>query len=134
MKKIKLGTQILIGIALGLLIGFISPKAASVISPLGDIFLNLLKMLIVPLVFFSITNGVIMMQDAKQLRSVGGRIILFYVVSSLVAAVFGTVARPHLTRLDACYRLRQHPHRGSRQGGRIQLHQECGLLVPHQYC
>lgn len=92
MKKIKLGTQILIGIALGLLIGFISPKAASVISPLGDIFLNLLKMLIVPLVFFSITNGVIMMQDAKQLRSVGGRIILFYVVSSLVAAVFGTVA------------------------------------------
>ena len=92
MKKIKLGTQILIGIALGLLIGFISPKAASVISPLGDIFLNLLKMLIVPLVFFSITNGVIMMQDARQLRSVGGRIILFYVVSSLVAAVFGTVA------------------------------------------
>ena len=92
MKKIKLGTQILIGIALGLLIGFISPKAASVISPLGDIFLNLLKMLIVPLVFFAITNGVIMMQDARQLRSVGGRIILFYVVSSLVAAVFGTVA------------------------------------------
>ncbi len=92
MKKIKLGTQILIGIALGLLIGFISPKAASFISPLGDIFLNLLKMLIVPLVFFSITNGVIMMQDAKQLRSVGGRIILFYVISSLVAAVFGTTA------------------------------------------
>ena len=92
MKKIKLGTQILIAIVLGLAIGFISPKAASFISPLGDIFLNLLKMLIVPLVFFSITNGVVSMRDAKQLRSVGGRIILFYVVSSLVAAVFGTVA------------------------------------------
>ena len=92
MKKIKLGTQILIAIVLGLAIGFISPAAANFISPLGDIFLNLLKMLIVPLVFFSITNGVVAMKDAKQLRSVGGRIILFYVVSSLVAAVFGTVA------------------------------------------
>lgn len=92
MKKVKLGTQILIGIVLGLAIGFISPKAAGIIAPLGDIFLNLLKMLIVPLVFFSITNGVVMMQDVKQLRSVGGRIILFYVLSSAVAAVFGTVA------------------------------------------
>ena len=92
MKKIKLGTQILIGIVLGIAIGFISPKAAQIISPLGDIFLNLLKMLIVPLVFFSITNGVVMMQDARQLRSVGGRIVVFYVISSLVAAVFGTVA------------------------------------------
>ena len=89
--KIPLGAQILAGIVLGLMIGFISPAAAGFLSPLGDIFLNLLKMLIVPLVFFSITNGICKMQDGKQLRSVGGRIVLYYLVSSAAAAAFGVV-------------------------------------------
>ena len=64
--KTPLGAQILAGIVLGLIIGFVSPAAAEFLSPLGDIFLNLLKMLIVPLVFFSITNGICKMQDGKQ--------------------------------------------------------------------
>ncbi len=90
-SKIPLGVQILAGIVLGLIIGFISPTAADFLSPLGDIFLNLLKMLIVPLVFFSITNGICKMQDGKQLRSVGGRIVLYYLVSSAAAAIFGVI-------------------------------------------
>lgn len=83
--------QIIIGLLLGILIGVVSPAAAEFISPLGDIFLNLLKMLIVPLVFFSITNGVCQMQDAKQLRSVGGRIVIYYTLSSLAAAIAGVI-------------------------------------------
>jgi len=89
--KISLGVQILAGIVLGLVIGFASPALADALSPLGDIFLNLLKMLIVPLVFFSITNGICKMQDGKQLRSVGGRIVLYYLVSSAAAAAFGVI-------------------------------------------
>ena len=57
-KKVALWKKILIGVVIGLIIGLVSPKAAEVISPLGDIFLRMLKMLIVPLVFFSITSGV----------------------------------------------------------------------------
>lgn len=53
-KKVALWKKILIGVVIGLIIGLVSPKAAEVISPLGDIFLRMLKMLIVPLVFFSI--------------------------------------------------------------------------------
>lgn len=86
-----LWAQILTGIILGLIIGFASPEAAELISPLGDIFLNLLKMLIVPLVFFSITNGICKMSDGKQLRSVGGRIVLYYLLSSAAAAAFGVI-------------------------------------------
>lgn len=78
-------------IVIGVLIGVVSPEAAEVLSPLGDIFLNLLKMLIVPLVFFSITNGICKMQNGKQLRSVGGRIVLYYVASSAAASVFGVI-------------------------------------------
>ena len=68
-----------------------SPKAADFISPLGDIFLNLLKMLIVPLVLFSITNGICSMKDAKQLRSVGGRIVIYYTLSTVAASIFGVI-------------------------------------------
>lgn len=59
--KAPLGAQIIAGIVLGILLGMVSPAAAEALSPLGTIFLNLLKMLIVPLVFFSITNGVCQM-------------------------------------------------------------------------
>ncbi len=89
--KAPLWAQILAAIVIGVLIGAVSPEAAEVLSPLGDIFLNLLKMLIVPLVFFSITNGICKMQNGKQLRSVGGRIVLYYVASSAAASVFGVV-------------------------------------------
>lgn len=89
--KTPLWAQILAAIVIGVLIGVVSPEAAEALSPLGDIFLNLLKMLIVPLVFFSITNGICAMQNGKQLRSVGGRIVLYYVASSAAASVFGVV-------------------------------------------
>lgn len=94
MKKIlktPLWAQILVGIIIGIIIGVVSPKAAEFISPLGDIFLNLLKMLIVPLVLFSITNGICSMKDAKQLRSVGGRIVLYYTLSTVAASIFGVI-------------------------------------------
>ncbi len=91
-KKLSLGKQILIGIVVGLAIGFISPKAAEVISPLGDVFLRLLKMLIVPLVFFSITSGVCKMGDVKQLRTVGLRFVLYIVITSGIAAAIGILA------------------------------------------
>ena len=65
---------------------------AKFISPLGDIFLRMLKMLIVPLVFFSITSGICKMGDVKQLRNVGLRYVLWIVISAVFAATVGMVA------------------------------------------
>jgi Na+/H+-dicarboxylate symporter len=90
-KKIALWKKILIGVVIGLIVGFVSPEAADFISPLGDIFMRMLKMLIVPLVFFSITSGVCKMGDVKQLRTVGMRYMLWIVVSAVIAAIFGMV-------------------------------------------
>ncbi len=90
-KNFALWKKILIGVILGLIIGFASPKAAEFISPLGDIFMRMLKMLIVPLVFFSITSGVCKMGDVKQLRTVGMRYMLWIVVSAIIASIFGMV-------------------------------------------
>lgn len=91
-KKLSLGKQILIGIAVGLAIGIISPKSAEVISPLGTVFLRLLKMLIVPLVFFSITSGVCKMGDVKQLRTVGLRFVLYIIITSGLSSAIGIMA------------------------------------------
>lgn len=91
-KKLSLGIKILIGIVIGLAIGFISPKAAEVISPIGTVFLRLLKMLIVPLVFFSITSGVCKMGDVRQLRTVGFRFVLYILLTSGLSAFVGVVA------------------------------------------
>lgn len=92
MKRIPLWQQILAGVVLGAVIGFASPAAAEFISPLGDIFLRMLKMLIVPLVFFSITSGICKMGDIKQLRAVGLRYILWIVVSAVIASAVGVAA------------------------------------------
>lgn len=91
-KRTSLGVKIIIAILLGLAIGFISPEAAEFLSPLGDIFLRLLKMLIVPLVFFSITSGICKMGDVKQLRTVGLRYVLWIVVSAIIATAIGVAA------------------------------------------
>lgn len=92
LSSIGLGKKIIVGIIIGLAIGFISPAAAEFISPLGDVFLRLLKMLIVPLVFFSITSGICKMGDVKQLRSVGLRFVAYIVITSAVAAGIGVIA------------------------------------------
>ena len=74
--KLGLGSQILIGILVGLAIGFFSPSVTQTIAPLGNIFLRMLKMLIVPLVFFSIISGICKMGDVKQLLTVGLRFVV----------------------------------------------------------
>lgn len=92
MKNISLGTKILVAVVIGLIIGFVSPAAAKFLSPLGDVFLRLLKMLIVPLVFFSITSGVCKMGDIKQLKAVGFRFALWIIISAIVASLAGVAA------------------------------------------
>lgn len=60
------------------------------LSPLGEVFLRMLKMLIVPLVFFSITSGVCKMGDVKQLVSIGLRFVAYILITSGLAAALGT--------------------------------------------
>ena len=87
-----LGTKILIGIVIGLAIGFVSPELTETISPPGKVFLRMLKMLIVPLVFFTIISGICKMGDVRQLVTVGLRFIAYILISSGIAAAAGSFA------------------------------------------
>lgn len=90
-KKLSLGTKILIGIIIGLAVGILSPELAETLSPLGDVFLRLLKMLMVPLVFFSITAAICKMGDVKRLATVGLRYIIFILIAAGITSTIGII-------------------------------------------
>ena len=89
MKKLQLWQQIVIAIILGALLGIFLPGYVPYISFLGQIFLRLLKMLIAPLVLTTLISGVCKMGDVNQLKTVGIRIVAFYVATSAISAAIG---------------------------------------------
>ena len=86
-----------VALALGAVVGLIVGPSISVIQPLGDIFLRLLQMLIVPIVLFTLVVGVSSISPA-QFGRVGIKILVFYVATSVVAITAGlliaTLVRP----------------------------------------
>ncbi len=83
-------TQIFIGILVGIGLGIVLGERVSAIKPVGDIFLRLLMMLIVPLTFFTLTSGMTKLESLKSFRTMGGMIILYFLATSLVASAIGT--------------------------------------------
>ena len=89
--KQPLYTQIFICILIGILLGLLLGPKAELIKPVGDIFIRLLMMLIVPLTFFTLISGVTKLENLRSFRSLGGLTILYYLASSLAAASLGIV-------------------------------------------
>jgi len=87
----QLHTQILICIVIGIALGLLMGPKATVLEPVGEIFIRLLKMLIVPLTFFTLISGVTKMDDLRSLRSVGGMTVLYYALTSVCACTVGIV-------------------------------------------
>ncbi len=84
--------QIFVCILAGVLLGIGLGEKASVLKPVGDIFLRLLLMLIVPLTFFTLTSGMTKLEDLKSFRKMGGAIVLYFLLTSLFAAAVGTAS------------------------------------------
>lgn len=82
----KLGVSLVLGAVVGLAVG----EPATVLQPLGDLFLRLLTMLVVPLVLVTIIAGVSSVSPS-QLGRIGGKVFVYYVLTSLVAISLGLV-------------------------------------------
>ncbi|RKD22020.1 Na+/H+-dicarboxylate symporter [Caminicella sporogenes DSM 14501] len=104
MKKIKLKLfhKIFLGLILGTIVGFVLSKLGgeenafvAQIVPwfgfLGDLFLRLIRMVIVPLVFFSIISGVSNLSDLKKLRSIGIKTIILFLGTAFCAVTIGLI-------------------------------------------
>lgn len=87
LKAYRFPLILLVSIIIGSIIGLIFGERASVIKPLGDIFLNLLFMTVVPLVFFSIASAVANMDSMRRLGKVMGSMLVVFVVTGIIASV-----------------------------------------------
>lgn len=75
------------GILIGVAIGLINPKFAAAISPLGDIFLNLMFTIVVPMVFVSIATAVGNMVNMQRLGKILGSMVAVFIITGLFAAI-----------------------------------------------
>ena len=90
-KKMSLATKTFIGFGIGIILGLALGEKASVIKPLGTIFLNMIKMIVVPMVFCSITAGVASLGDITKLRNIGVKVLVIYAVTSAISTVIGLI-------------------------------------------
>lgn len=91
MKKIKgsLLTQILIAFVIAIILGLIFKESISVLQPLGDLFLRLIKFIIAPLILSTLVIGVASIGDPKSLGRVGSKTIGYYMITTAIAIAIG---------------------------------------------
>ncbi|AMQ21255.1 cation:dicarboxylate symporter family transporter [Geobacillus sp. JS12] len=95
MRKIGLAWQIFIGLILGIMVGAIfygNPKVATYLQPIGDVFLRLIKMIVIPIVVSSLIVGVANVGDVKKLGKLGGKTILYFEIITTIAIIVGLLA------------------------------------------
>lgn len=88
-RKQHLFIQVAIGGLFGIVLGLIFGENIRYISPIGDIFIRLLEMLIVPLTFFVLIDGITNLPNMRSLRSIGGMTIIYYAFTTIIAATIG---------------------------------------------
>jgi len=91
-KNYKQTIILLISLLIGACIGLIFKEKASILSPLGDLFLNMMFVLIVPLIFLTITTSIAKITHPKRLGKVLTSILTVFIITSLVAVLVGIVS------------------------------------------
>ncbi|TYR80646.1 cation:dicarboxylase symporter family transporter [Priestia megaterium] len=95
MKKLSLAMQILIALILGVAVGAMfhgSDKAIAIITPIGDVFIHLIKMIVVPIVMAALIVSIAGVGDIKKLGKLGGKTILYFEIVTTIALVVGLLS------------------------------------------
>jgi aerobic C4-dicarboxylate transport protein len=87
----NLTVQVLVAISLGVLLGALAPGVGKAMKPVGDTFINLVKMVIAPIIFLTIVSGVASMQDMKKVGRVGGKALIYFEIVSTLALAIGLI-------------------------------------------
>ena len=94
-QRFSLAIQIFIALALGILVGILLQGKGNFtkayIQPIGTIYINLLKFMVVPIVLFSIIEGTISLGDIRRVGSIGWKTFVYYMATTAVAVVIGIV-------------------------------------------
>jgi aerobic C4-dicarboxylate transport protein len=81
--------QVLIAVVIGILIGRFFPKTGIALKPLGDAFVSLIRMMIAPVIFCVIVQGIASMSDLKKVGKVGIKALVYFEVVSTIALIIG---------------------------------------------
>lgn len=90
-KNAPLYALILAGMTLGFMFGFYFPEQADWAAPLGTIFMKLLRMMVIPLVFVSIVDGICRAGSIEKLSSLGGKTVAYYLATNALAVLTGLI-------------------------------------------
>ena len=89
LKKMPMWQKIFMGLVLGLITGLVLGESAQALKPLGTLFINLIKMLIVPLVFVTLVSGIIAMEDLSKMKRIGMKTFFIYLFTTALAITIG---------------------------------------------
>ena len=91
MKRLwkNLTVRVLAAVALGVVVGIVWPETGKAMKPLGDTFVNLVKMVIAPIIFLTIVSGIATIGDLKHVGRVGGKALLYFEVVTTFALAIG---------------------------------------------
>jgi aerobic C4-dicarboxylate transport protein len=87
----SLTTQVILGIFLGILVGFVFPEIGSQLKVIADVFIKLVKMVIAPIIFLTIVIGIAGMGDLKKVGKIGGKALLYFEIVSTIALAIGII-------------------------------------------
>jgi len=85
----SLSFQVLAGVAIAIILGYVSPTTAAAMKPLGDAFIRLITMIITLVIFCTLVTGIAGMDDMKKVGRVGGKALLYFEVVSTLALLVG---------------------------------------------
>jgi aerobic C4-dicarboxylate transport protein len=83
--------QVLIAVVIGCLVGALSPKTGMALKPLGDSFVALIRMMIAPVIFCVIVQGIASMSDLKKVGTIGIKTLIYFEIVSTLALIIGIV-------------------------------------------
>ena len=85
----NLTVQVVIAIILGILVGHFAPQFGAQLKVLADVFVKLIKMVIPPIVFFTVVNGIAGMGDMKKVGKIGGKALIYFEIVTTIALAIG---------------------------------------------
>lgn len=100
LKNYKSTIILLLAIIAGGIVGVVFGEKATVLSPFGDIFINLMFVVIVPLIFLTITTAIVQMENPKRLGKIMSRIVIVFVIMSVISALIGVVSTYSVKLVD----------------------------------
>src|SRR5580692_9756830 len=84
-----LSFQVLAGVAVAVILGYVNPTMAVAMKPLGDVFIRMITMIITLVIFCTLVTGIAGMEDMKKVGRVGGKALLYFEIVSTMALLIG---------------------------------------------